>query len=251
MTVFKDPFFIVGCVRSGTTMLRNILRLHPLLVSPEETHFFRWAWPFHTVDYIKTYLNNPTLTKHREIDQITEEEFLQILDSSISRGDLTNRYMKLFASKNKPEARCWYDKTPQNVYGVPMMMAEFPAAKFVHIVRNPVDVVSSLRIGSVLKVEDLVGAANYWREAVGTMSVMKKAYPEKIIELRYEDFASDSQKGLGGLLSFLNIPYEETMFMNFKIRQVSHRDEGLLSPEEIDRIREICDPWMSDFKYGE
>ena len=48
MTKELQNFFIVGCVRSGTTLLRNILREHPKLACPEETHFFRWSWPFRT-----------------------------------------------------------------------------------------------------------------------------------------------------------------------------------------------------------
>ena len=45
------PFFLVGCVRSGTTLLRNLLRQHPNLESPEETHFFRWPHSFGTGDF--------------------------------------------------------------------------------------------------------------------------------------------------------------------------------------------------------
>ena len=42
----QAPFFVLGCVRSGTTMLRDALRMHPHLACPEETHFFRWGEPF-------------------------------------------------------------------------------------------------------------------------------------------------------------------------------------------------------------
>src|SRR6185369_78712 len=75
------PFFILGCVRSGTTMLRDVLRGHPNLACPEETHFFRWASPFGTPEYMKS-LDAPVLRKHREMDGITEAEFKAILKAA-------------------------------------------------------------------------------------------------------------------------------------------------------------------------
>ena len=57
----RPPFFILGCVRSGTTMLRNALRLHPNLASPEETHFYRWGEPFGSVALNRMLANNPVL----------------------------------------------------------------------------------------------------------------------------------------------------------------------------------------------
>lgn len=35
----KSPIFIVGCPRSGTGLIRNLLRSHPNLTFPGESHF--------------------------------------------------------------------------------------------------------------------------------------------------------------------------------------------------------------------
>ena len=41
----NTAFFIVGCARSGTTLLRSILSSHPRIVIPGETSFFmEHAW---------------------------------------------------------------------------------------------------------------------------------------------------------------------------------------------------------------
>ena len=45
----KNPFvFLVGCARSGTTLLRRIIGAHPLIAVPPETHwlprFCRKRW---------------------------------------------------------------------------------------------------------------------------------------------------------------------------------------------------------------
>jgi len=67
------PFFIVGCVRSGTTMLRDVLRRHPNLTAPEETHLFRWTEPFGTEAYMRGVRSNAVLKRHREMDGIMKD----------------------------------------------------------------------------------------------------------------------------------------------------------------------------------
>jgi hypothetical protein len=234
------PFFVLGCVRSGTTMLRDVLRLHPNLAAPEETHLFRWTEPFGTDAYARGVTSNPVLKKHRELDGITEEEFAAMLRQSTSRADLYNRYMRLYIERRKPGAKRWFDKTPQNVYGAAMIASTVPHSRFVHIVRDPVNVVASLRIGKVMKIDRMLGALNYWREATDIMSVMKRASPRRVHELRYEDFVGDPQKELKALLAFLGEPYEAEWFKDFRINESDHVHSGVLKPEEIETIQRLA-----------
>jgi hypothetical protein len=88
------PFFIIGCVRSGTTWLRDVLRSHLRLAAPEETHFFRWAEPMGGVPYRNTVCNSRVLKRHRELDGIEEAAFQEMLDQSVSRAELYRRYMQ-------------------------------------------------------------------------------------------------------------------------------------------------------------
>lgn len=242
------PFFIVGCVRSGTTMLRDFLRRHPDFACPEETHFFRWHEPYGTKLHHNTVLNNPVLKRHREIDGISQEEFEAMLRNQPSRAALSQRYMQLFMKRKKPGARRWFDKTPQNVYGAPQIAASIPFSKFIHIVRDPVQVAASLRIGKVMQVESLVGACNYWNEAAEIMFVMKRAFPKRVLEFRYEDFVHDPIEGLRGIFEFLNEPFDPAVFQGLVTREVSHDQEGVLSAEEMEQVRQMCLPGR--LRYG-
>ena len=233
------PFFIVGCVRSGTTMLRDVLRRHPHLAAPEETHLFRWTEPFGTEAYMRGVNSNPVLKRHRAMDGIGEEEFVAMLRSSNSRADLYFRYMKVFMERRKPTATRWFDKTPQNVYGAPMIAASIPHSRFVHIVRDPVNVVASLRIGKVMKIERLTGAVNYWREAIDIMATMRRAVPRRVHEMAYEDFMRDPQGELRRLLDFLDEPYDPAWFKDFRVQESSHAESGVLTPEEVALIERL------------
>jgi hypothetical protein len=236
------PFFILGCVRSGTTMLRNILRLHPHLACPEETHFYRWSEPFRGAGYRQIATSNPVLKKHRKLDGISEEEFVQMLDRATSRGDLYRLYMARYMALNTPTATRWFDKTPQNVYGAPLIATDFPKARFVHIVRDPVSVVASLRIGKVMKVDDLVAGCSYWNEAVSQLAVLKRAYPMRVLEIRYESFTHDPEAGIRQVLDFLDEPYEPQWFEKVRTSEVRHDADGTLTPEEMEQVQRLCLP---------
>ncbi len=230
-------------------MLRNILRLHPNLASPEETHFYRWAEPFGTEAYIRVVTSNPVLKRHREIDGITEEEFRGMVTSAKSRDELYYKYMRLFVQRRKPTANRWFDKTPQNIYGAALAAGKMQRAKFVHIVRDPINVVASLRIGKVMKVERLIGACNYWNEAADMITVLRKAYPGRVHEMIYEKFVRDPQSHLRDLLAFVDEPYEKDWFDQFNTIEVDHREEGVLSAEEIARVRTHCATGMKRYGY--
>jgi hypothetical protein len=245
----QSPFFIVGCVRSGTTFLRDVLCKHPNLASPQETHFYRWADPFGAPLGLRNLMNNVVLKKHRELDGISEAEFDHIVKSSTSRADLCTRYMNLYIEKNKPGAQRWFDKTPQNVYGAPMIAMEFPKAKLVHIVRDPIDVAASLRIGVIVKVENIVGACNYWNEAAEIIAVMKRAFPKRVYELRYEDFTANFLPELEKLMSFLGEEYAADHFKDIVVVPKQHEHGTLFSPEELQQIAGLCGRWAKHYGY--
>ena len=244
----RVPFFIVGCVRSGTTLLRNVLRAHPNLASPEETHFFRWPSPFGTADYLRPYTRN-VLKKHRTLDGINDEEFQEIMAESRSRKELMERYMALFIAHRKPTATRWFDKTPQNVYGMALLWDAFPQSKFIHIVRNPVDVVASLRIGRVMKVPELIGACNYWTEAVSIMNVFGASDRSRVLELRYEDYTREPLAWTGRILDFLGEPRVENMYPYDEIAAASHSEDNVLTAEVVAEVRRICAPWAARYDY--
>ena len=245
----KPPFFIIGSVRSGTTFLRNVLRQHPNLVCPEETHFFRWSDAFGTPVSLTVLQNNLTLKKHRGLDNVTEEQFKEILQKSTSRADLQRRYMGLYMKQNQLHDKRWFDKTPQNVYGSTIIANDFPGAKFIHIVRNPLNVVSSLRIGHVVKIESIVGACNVWNEAITVLNTLKKAYPKRVYEVKYEDFTTNFSPELEKLLNFVDEDFNSEYFSNIMTTTKEHEHENLFNQQELETIKRLCKQWINHYGY--
>ncbi len=200
------PLFIVGSVRSGTTLTRDLLRRVPNFICPEETHFFRWAEPFRTPHSFAPYRNNQLLRKHRQIDGVSDQVFEGILRSSRNKTELQRGYITAFAqAQGITGPYRWFDKTPQNVYGAALIAQEMPNARFLNLIRNPLNVVASLVLGRQVKVQDIHGACNYWTEAVQVMTTLEAAYPDRVLTLRYEDLIADVPGSMARILDHAGV----------------------------------------------
>jgi len=86
----------------------------------------------------------------------------------------------------------------------------------------------------------LVGACNYWNEAADIMFTMKRAFPQRVMEIKYEDFVRNPLAGLESITQFIDEPFDPTWFDEVVAREVSHRDQGILSPSEITEVERRC-----------
>lgn len=245
------PFFVLGCVRSGTTLLRDILRMHPRLESPEETHFFRWADPYASPRYERNYIGAKLFKNHREIDGVSDQAFHISRFFARNRKDISDYYGKYYLqARNNVDGR-WFDKTPQNVYGILLLGYMYPTAKFVHIYRNPLNVVSSLTEGKVMAKHEVKGGINYWLESMIMINEYKKmpGGKERFIEICYEDMVSDPKPEIKKILEFIN---EDPKLFDFdKISTHKEKDKYRknLTETEISYIKQLCEPFYSQYGY--
>ncbi|KPP88003.1 MAG: Sulfotransferase domain [Rhodobacteraceae bacterium HLUCCO07] len=236
----EPPFFILGCVRSGTTLVRNLLRRQPNLICPEETHYYRWAEPFKSRRYTHTMFNNGTIIRHREIDGISDEVFKRIYESANSRADLLTGHITEFARAKGMTSYRWFEKTPQNVYGMGMIASDFPQSRFLHLVRNPLNVVASLKEGKIIKENDIVGACNFWNEAISIINQQKKALSKRILEVKYEDLTQDTAKTMAEIQSFFGIDEDAASYSNEDTHTERNRYKEILSESEQLTVRQLC-----------
>ena len=208
----EPPLFIIGCMRSGTTLVRDLLRRQPKTICPEETHYFRFGEPFRAPDHSNAILESPTLKNHRELDGILEEEFLNLHSLSRTKSELLSAHVGYMAQARGLNEYRWFDKTPQNVYGLPLLRAEFPKARFLHLVRNPLNVVASLKLGKVVKIKDIHAACNCWIEAVQIIRTCAPLLGDSLLELRYEDVVANPVGSMKQLLDFSELGQDMSVY---------------------------------------
>src|SRR5262249_28338226 len=116
LSPLKRPVFVVGCPRSGTTLVQCILSASSHAFSLPETHFFSEVAP--------DLLGRPDLS--------ALDEFIEQVEAHRPDTD-TARTLRAV------------EKTPRHVLHLDTIDACFPDALFINVVRDPIDVASSLR----------------------------------------------------------------------------------------------------------
>ena len=243
------PLFILGCVRSGTTLVRDLLRRVPHTICPEETHYYRYGEPFGGNGFNRPFLKSETLIKHREIDGIPPAEFEKMLQTAKTRGELLCLHVAYRAAQRGLTDYRWFDKTPQNVYGLPLISAEFPDAYFLHMVRNPLNVVASLKLGKVMKVSKIDAAINYWLEAVNTIRQMAPVLGPHLLEIKYEEFTADPVTGMDKLLRFADFDSLPGLFTKADAHIERDQFRTILTAEEQAYVAKRCAAIAAEYGY--
>lgn len=218
-----DPYlFIVGCARSGTTLVHRIVDAHPEMAITPEMHWI--TRQFKSRNGLVTPKLVSELAGHKRFAQfeIPREEFEGLLGSgeTIPYPTFLNRVFGLYGKiKNKPLVG---NKTPAYVRRIPTLHALWPDAKFVHIIRDGRDV--CLSILNWKKAERTAGRYASWEEdPVSTTALwwerkVRKARedgaalgPGLYHEMLYEDLVEDPERECKRLCEFLGVPYDDAM----------------------------------------
>lgn len=223
----RNPYvFVVGCPRSGTTLVQRMLDHHPDLAVANDTHFI--------ADSLSGVLDagDPPLTadvlevvrSHRWFKRLRLPDFRvdAAAAGAATYGEFVSRlYTQLARSRGKELAG---DKTPDYVSQMGVLGRLFPWAKFVHVFRDGRDVALSVlgwaqneergHVGParfVMWDEEPVAVTALWWEWLVSQGLRDGAAlaPDRYIQVRYEVVASRPGDALADILGFLELPFSE------------------------------------------
>jgi hypothetical protein len=207
------PIFIVGCPRSGTGLVRNLLRSHPNLSFPRESHFI--------VPFYRAY-GDPR-TEREAIDLATRilatywirrwrlDVGPERFGGFRSFREVTSLLFELYAQREgKPR---WGDKTPHYVTGIATLVELFPDARVIHIVRDGRDVALSW-LDTQLEPGNLYTAAVEWRARVTAGRLAGSRLPrQNYLEVQYETVLSDLPAAMRTICEFVGEPYTDAVLI--------------------------------------
>src|SRR3954447_13716800 len=167
------PVFVVGCPRSGTTLLTLMLSSHSRLSIPPETRFllpvFRRVGSFGDLHLtpnrrrLARDVVRPRGTKFRHLRLDPDRVKKEIVAGRPTVGAALSTPYRLYADE-RGKAR-WGDKRPTYFRNIALIRALFPDAQVVHVVRDPRDCVASLRRMRWWR-QGTIGALAMWVHAV-------------------------------------------------------------------------------------
>jgi LPS sulfotransferase NodH len=186
---------IIGCARSGTSILGELLASHPL------------------VDYLF------------EANKIWESiapapDGSHRLLADRSAPEVCRRMRRAFLRQLRPGAGLVVEKCPRNALRIPFLRAVFPQARLIHIIRDGRDTACSLVPGMASgqwlhlrppgwqeiqdRHEGAVRCAVAWQTIVQIARADLKGSDH--LEIRYERLVADPQGTADALLEYLRLP---------------------------------------------
>ena len=196
------PVFVVGSMRSGSTMLRLMLDSHPRIAIPSETGFMGAA-----------------VAAHRIPDWKFGEGWYERLGWSEAEVDARLRdfyggmFRRYAAEQGTPR---WGEKTPFHTAHMERMARIFPDASFVGIVRHPGAVASSLQRRFHYAFAE---AVTYWSDTNKQMLTAGMALGERFALCRYEDLVRGREPVLRELLCFLGEPWAPEVVRHHEVQR--------------------------------
>lgn len=210
--------FVGGCPRSGTTLVQNMLDSHPdIFGGPEFLHlqdFIQLRKKLRrsiSVGWIDLFCSYDDLDRH--LSGLVQNLFLHLAD----------RYGCRYMS----------EKSPMNILVLSELTELFPEAHFIHVIRDPRAIVSSMREvqtrAKQKKIDIPYFTANISLSIAYTLrcfaagfAAVEKA-PDKILTIVYERLVEDPETETKRLCKFLGLEWNTQMLTPQKKKHLGEK----------------------------
>jgi protein-tyrosine sulfotransferase len=220
MSQSNRGILLLGCPRSGTTLLRRLLGNHSNIASPGETGLFRGAANFLRKDTTGVGVDLGVLSGLGHIGVNEKKIKSRLVEFVFSFLD---EYTESAGKKR------WLEKDAFNAFNLPEIEDIFAdKVRYICLVRHGLDVAVSLDEFSqksrtyVLELHNYVqrsanpleAFATAWVDISANLRNLLQSQGDNAILVKYEDLVADPDSELERILHFLDEPAEEGMIEN-------------------------------------
>ena len=245
--------FLLGFMRSGTTLLETVLATHAGVIGMDEIEF----------------LTEPA----REF--LLSDEGLDRLESL--RGSDAERWRARYWSSVRQaglsvKGKAFIDKMPFNVLRLPLIARLFPSAKILFAVRDPRDVVFSCyrrRFSPTpysFEFHSLEDCARFYAATMELAERYREILPLDLRVHRYEDLVTDFDSAVRGICAFVGLDWNPGMRDFGGVAQAIDRRSASAAQvrrglydgaagqwrnyaEQLAPVLPILKPWVEKFGY--
>lgn len=194
-------YFVAGCPRSATSAFSWAIAEHKDLTTSAESNFLFYLLRDTTSSLYSAYdtakeVGDGWFNKHN----VDQNEYLEYIGSGVK---------KMFT--DKCGSNIFIEQSPENILIVDKILAMFPNAKIINMVRDGREVVSSmLKSGfSSPWSKDFKLACETWNHFVKKGWEFSQKYPENVLNVYQKDLVYDTDNTVKKVFDFLELDYEE------------------------------------------
>ncbi|KST64262.1 sulfotransferase family protein [Mastigocoleus testarum] len=253
----KERIFLIGCPRSGTTLLQSFLAAHSQVASfPESKFFQRLIYPGSMRTRLGIASKRAKSNLKQFLHDIDREEMQNIFPAyTLFIRQYTRSFVRLLDTLTIQEGKnCWLEKTPAHIQRIEYIEKLVPDSKFIHIIRHGQDVVASLYDVSHKYPEIWHGAWNMDKcvqRWINDLQISSQySHKRNHLLISYDSLIENPQTILEKICNFIDIPFEESMLENRTaaakkiIRNSEHWKEsvgGVLQKKQSQKFNELFD----------
>ena len=194
----KDPIFILGLPRAGSTLIEQILASHSM------------------IDGTLELPNILSLAQNLRGDDVygKEGKYPKVMStlSQSQRQKMGQEFIR-DTSMHRENAPLFTDKMPNNFRHIGLIHLILPNAKIIDARRYPLDCCFSMFKQLFAQGQEftygLEEAGSYYNSYVNLMNHWDEVLPGKILRVNNEDVINDLEGQVRRMLNFLEIPFEE------------------------------------------
>jgi tetratricopeptide (TPR) repeat protein len=210
----KDPIFIVGLPRSGSTLIEQILSSHSAIeglgeLADLDSTLVRALDAFREEVRLEEFANGNAVDKGGLV-----QAYIGLMDRHCDRDfrSLGEQYLALTGERRTTGQPFFTDKALRNFFYVPLIHLMLPNSKIVDARRHPLDCGWSCFRSQfqgnnfALRLSDIGSDyANYVR----LMAHFDRILPRRVFRIIHEDLVADPRSVLSELFEYLGLPFEE------------------------------------------
>ena len=194
----KDPIFILGLPRAGSTLIEQILASHSMIDGTLELpNILSIAQSLRGDDVYGKEGNYPKSMRSLTLEQ---------------RESLGKSYVE-DTRMHRKDAPMFTDKMPNNFRHIGLIHLIMPNAKIIDARRYPLDCCFSMFKQLFAQGQEfsygLAEAGSYYKSYVKLMNHWDKVLPGKILRVNNEDIIDDLEGQVKRMLEYLQLPFEE------------------------------------------
>ena len=203
------PIFILGALRSGTTLIEQIISSHPRVFGAGE------------LNYIKQ------VAYEKDIAKNDRQQFPnKVLTASNIKRDAEIYLDKINKLSSDKSITRITDKMPTNFIYLGYILSMFPKAKIIHLKRHPVDTCLSIYFQNFNTEHkysfDLNNLIFWYRKYHDLMVYWESLYGDKILSINYNDVIDNSERTTKLIIEYCNLDWDESCLTHYESNRVIH-----------------------------
>lgn len=212
------PVFIVGMVRSGTSLVEQILASHPKVFGAGELpDMIQTAMSLHIVPGIEQHIPQSLHLQNQDKLNLLAQKYLDHL------------------KRLSPDAVRVIDKAPLNFLCLGLIELLFPDARIIHCKRDPMDTCLSAYFQDFTRSHpycyDLSNLGVFYREYRRLMQHWREVIKLPMLEVQYEELIADQETVSRRIIEFCDLDWDDRCLQ-------FHKTKRYVTTASYDQVRQ-------------